>query len=152
MSIYKIWNNRLHLPTKHYSALALCVAIFVLPFLLSLDYPDNVRLLGLWDLRLPRTCLFCIFTGVPCPLCGLTRSIISLSHLQYHESFRFHPGAALVYATLIYHIFMRIRCIALGPSFPGEKARMRLVAGSTYFLGLSLVIVWLWRFVIGTLV
>jgi hypothetical protein len=34
-------------------------------------------------------------TGMPCPLCGSTRSLMAWSHLQVAEAFRFNPLAAM---------------------------------------------------------
>ena len=39
---------------------------------------------GLW------TCPFFKFTGIPCPSCGLTRSLISLSQGDFKTSWKYH--------------------------------------------------------------
>ena len=39
---------------------------------------------GLW------TCPFFKFTGIPCPSCGLTRSLISLSQGDFKTSWQYH--------------------------------------------------------------
>jgi len=36
-------------------------------------------------------CLIKQVTGLPCPSCGVTRSINALIHLRFFDSFRFHP-------------------------------------------------------------
>lgn len=36
-------------------------------------------------------CLIKKFIGVPCPSCGLTRSIIAAFNLDFHKSFSYHP-------------------------------------------------------------
>jgi hypothetical protein len=41
-------------------------------------------------------CLFKTFTGIPCPGCGLTRSFVSLCHLDFYSSFFHHPLLLLV--------------------------------------------------------
>ncbi|MHC4779201.1 MAG: DUF2752 domain-containing protein [Planctomycetota bacterium] len=46
--------------------------------------------------RIP-CCLFKEATGLPCPLCGLTRSFVSLSHGNVRQAFRYHPLGPLVY-------------------------------------------------------
>lgn len=42
-------------------------------------------------------CLFRETTGIPCPLCGLTRSFVSLSHGNVERAFRYHPLGPIVY-------------------------------------------------------
>jgi len=44
----------------------------------------------LGPLRLPGTCVFRSVTGIPCPGCGLTRSMIAGMHGRVGESWRFH--------------------------------------------------------------
>lgn len=46
-------------------------------------------------------CWFRAATGMPCPGCGLTRSICALSHLRLAEAVRFHPFGPLVYLLLV---------------------------------------------------
>ncbi len=36
-------------------------------------------------------CLFKFTTGIPCPLCGLTRSFICTGHLEIGEALSYHP-------------------------------------------------------------
>jgi len=43
--------------------------------------------------RLPSTCVFYHVTGRPCPTCGITRSIIALTHLDFGSAIAFHPLA-----------------------------------------------------------
>ena len=49
-------------------------------------------------------CGFKILTGLPCPGCGLTRSVINLSHLHFALSFRLHPLGMAVYLMSIFLI------------------------------------------------
>ena len=43
-----------------------------------------------WE-RIPSTCVFWHVTGLPCPTCGITRSFVALSHLDFHRSVAMHP-------------------------------------------------------------
>ena len=44
--------------------------------------------------------------GLPCPLCGSTRSALALSHLDFVRAFRCNPLAACTYvATVLYDIY-----------------------------------------------
>ena len=56
-------------------------------------------------------------TGIPCPGCGMTRSVVGLSHGHVEQALRYHPLGAIVYALLIVAL-----CL---PLLPGN-ARTRL--------------------------
>jgi hypothetical protein len=47
-----------------------------------------------------RLCLFHRLTGRPCPLCGLTRSILATAHGRWSEAVHWHPFGPLVVAAL----------------------------------------------------
>jgi hypothetical protein len=42
-------------------------------------------------------CLFRAVAGIPCPLCGLTRSFVSLSHGEFRAAFTYHPLGPILY-------------------------------------------------------
>ena len=48
-----------------------------------------------------RFCFFRMITGLPCPGCGLTRSIIALSHAQWLQAWRYHPFGFVAYPLLV---------------------------------------------------
>lgn len=41
-------------------------------------------------------CLFHNVTGLPCPGCGLTRSVLHIAHAHWLEALRYHPAGFLV--------------------------------------------------------
>ena len=47
------------------------------------------------------TCMFYHWTGIPCPMCGATRSAIQLSHLKIVESFVISPFFFFFYIALM---------------------------------------------------
>ena len=47
--------------------------------------------------HLPALCPFHALTGLPCPLCGLTRSIVCCAHGHLAQSFAFHPLGPLAF-------------------------------------------------------
>ncbi len=50
-------------------------------------------------------CFFHNITGLPCPGCGLTRSVAAVLHLHFWEAMRFHPlGIAACVAVLFFAI------------------------------------------------
>lgn len=48
-------------------------------------------------------CPFNLITGIHCPLCGLTRSMISAMHFDFSKSIEYHPlGIAVLMLMSIY--------------------------------------------------
>ena len=56
----------------------------------------------------PSICAFRNLTGIPCPGCGLTRSVVATAHLRVGDAFAFHPfgppllAGAVVWAGLVF--------------------------------------------------
>jgi hypothetical protein len=46
-------------------------------------------------------CLFNLVSGLPCPGCGLTRSMASLAHGDPGAALRFHPAGLLAFPLLL---------------------------------------------------
>jgi hypothetical protein len=46
----------------------------------------------------PLACPLRTLTGVPCPLCGMTRAVVAAMHGHLLESLRFNPAGLLVVA------------------------------------------------------
>jgi Protein of unknown function (DUF2752) len=44
----------------------------------------------------PLACPLRVLTGVPCPLCGMTRAVVAVMHGHLLESLRFNPAGVLV--------------------------------------------------------
>src|SRR5258708_6029876 len=59
-------------------------------------------------------CLFRLFTGVPCPGCGLTRSLSALWHGNFLLSFRYHPLGLLAFLVCLFLVVSRL----IAPPFP----------------------------------
>ena len=72
--------------------------------------PGGIALVGLFVAALlprawieagPSFCPFRVWSGLPCPGCGLTRSVVALAHGDLAGSLYFHPlGVAVVLALL----------------------------------------------------
>lgn len=65
----------------------------LLVFVLAALYYDFLQLTDM-------TCLFRGITGIPCPACGTTRSLISLLRLDFSKSFYYHPVGFLLLWTV----------------------------------------------------
>ncbi len=74
-----------------FSPLTGCFALVALTLSLFLP-PDGLGITVCW---------FSWRFDLPCPGCGLTRSITSISHLQFENAWRYHPFGLLVYALFI---------------------------------------------------
>jgi hypothetical protein len=97
-----------------------------LPFLLAgLGVPALAALLevvdGRWirfwllpELILPDVCLSQRWLSVPCPACGLTRSIVFLVHGRLAESLAIHPLGAPMLALIVAQVPYRLWRLAVG--------------------------------------
>ena len=56
--------------------------------------------------HLPLPCPLLTVTGIPCPLCGMTRSVIALFRADFIGSVRFNPGGILlVFVAMIFSVW-----------------------------------------------
>ena len=56
-------------------------------------------------LGLPKLCLFRNITGIGCPGCGMTRSLIATAHLHFEDAILFHPlGPPVLILLLLYSL------------------------------------------------
>lgn len=67
---------------------------------------------------LPPLCLFRAVTGLPCPGCGITRSVVDLAHGEISASFRHHPFGIFV----LFLIAAQIPYRAVVLLHPGARA------------------------------
>ena len=51
-------------------------------------------------------CWFKWLSGLPCPGCGLTRSVTCISQGQFSKAVAFHPFGPLVYALFVANVLM----------------------------------------------
>lgn len=72
---------------------ALCIlvgAVFI-----PAPQPADSTVLGL-----PKLCIFRNITGIACPGCGMTRSLIATGHFHLTDAITFHPLGPIVYVVL----------------------------------------------------
>ena len=62
----------------------------------ALPPPQGASIAGL-----PSFCGFHRLTGLPCPGCGITRSLVCCAHGLWAEAVGFHPLGPLVFAALV---------------------------------------------------
>ncbi len=61
-----------------------------------LPLPQNGTIGGL-----PSVCIFKNITGLPCPGCGLTRSVVYSAHGQWQQAITYHPFGPLFLAGVV---------------------------------------------------
>jgi hypothetical protein len=78
---------------RRWTGVASLLALFAASFLMNPIHPLGGR----------KLCGFLVLTGLPCPTCGMTRSVCCISHGMFKESLDFHfLGIALYGTTLIW--------------------------------------------------
>src|SRR5678816_2325472 len=85
---YNLWFGK---PCVYVAAVALCLACLVPP-----EGPG-----------IP-LCLFHDATGLPCPGCGLTRSLSSAMHGLFRESWHHHPMGPLILVLFFLTLIQRV--------------------------------------------
>lgn len=75
--------------------LALLTLVFAVSALVSPDF--ELKLTG-WSLSPLYTCPFFFLAGVPCLLCGMTRSFLAMGSLDPGQAFIFHPLGPIIFA------------------------------------------------------
>lgn len=93
-----------------------------------------------WVDRLTPGCLFRRLTGLPCLLCGMTRSFAACSHGRLAEAFRYHLlGPPLYYLVVALTLGLFLERMAGRPLLPrpGEEARRRMAWASLALLAMA---------------
>ncbi|MCA1988503.1 MAG: DUF2752 domain-containing protein [Desulfarculus sp.] len=80
-----------------WSSLLLAAAALLAGLLLPLDSRGEISA----DFFLEVPCVFHLATGLPCPLCGMTRAFANLSRLQIAQAVVFSPAGSAIYLFLI---------------------------------------------------
>ena len=88
-------------------------------------------------------CIFYHIFGIPCPVCGLTRSMSSMLHLEWLKSFAYHPLGVLILG----FVFMCL--ITNDPSYLSSKIKednkyLRILI-SAKSLSVLFILVWIFR-------
>jgi uncharacterized membrane protein AbrB (regulator of aidB expression) len=78
----------------------------------------------------PLACPLRTLTGVPCPMCGMTRAVVALVHGHALQSLRFNPGGILVV----------LLALALVAGFRVERVRL-----PPWLLLLVPAVLWAWN-------
>ncbi|MEA1997125.1 MAG: DUF2752 domain-containing protein [Gemmatimonadota bacterium] len=91
---------------------------------------------------LPDTCVWHRLTGLPCPFCGLSRSVCALSHGSPGLAVEYHPFGPLVYAAGLLLLASSIYTWSTGREFKPASGHSRIKPA---FITLSICLLWfLW--------
>ena len=98
-------------------------------------------------------CLFRMITGIPCPACGSTRSILSLLHGDLAGLLYWNPlGMVLLAAMIIFPLWVLADWVRDKSSFLRFYRRFEKTVSTKWFLfpALTLIILnWTWNIVKG---
>lgn len=99
----------------------------------------STGLVRLFGYSLPSVCLFQHLTGLDCPGCGLTRSLIFALHGQFYQSYLMHlwgiPAAIVLLFQIPYRLYVVLAPSASRFSVPSS---LRPWVNRTVFLSLLL--------------
>ncbi len=97
--------------TPHLVILAASLSILLAAlFLIPAEPGDSLRIGGN---ALPNVCLLKQTSGLPCPGCGLTRSLVSAVHADWARSLTHHRMGLLILGYLILQSIARIAWLGL---------------------------------------
>jgi len=57
---------------------------------------------------IPEFCPVKHLLGIKCPTCGLSRGIISISHLQFKEAWQYNKASYIIYFLIIFYLIFQI--------------------------------------------
>jgi len=81
-----------------------------------------------WESPVP-TCFGYWLTGIPCPLCGMTRAMIHLAHGRLLDAIGFHPAVILVFPVLVAGLIQSLVRDFVGWNMPAAWRRGTNVVG-----------------------
>ena len=98
---------------------------------------------GLW------TCPFFKFTGIPCPSCGLTRSLISLSQGDFKTSWKYHSFGLVLTAIATVTIPYILTELILNKKMSHPLLKFWLSRPSQWILGIMFFSYYFYRLGMG---
>jgi hypothetical protein len=98
---------------------------------------------GLW------TCPFFYYTGIPCPSCGLTRSLISLSQGDISSSLQYHGFGLILTAITNVTILYILTELILNKKFSNPLLKFFINGPVQWILGILFLSYYFYRLGIG---
>ena len=82
--------------------LIICINILLFSIFLTID--NGIVCFPIIKYPVHGFCLFKEIFGIDCPMCGLTRSFVSISHLHFADGWRFNRVGILIYLFVLWQI------------------------------------------------
>jgi hypothetical protein len=129
-------------PVPHLIILAACSSILLAALLLTPAEPTE-PVLRIGGIALPSFCVMKQASGLPCPGCGLTRSVVSAAHGDWWGSFSHHRLGIALLIYLVFQSVLRLAWLGLPVFRAGIAPYCRLLNLAIIPLLVLLVINWL---------
>ena len=127
---------------SHWIVLLACFGILAGSLILSPPHPET-HSVRLGTLSIPPTCTFRNLTGLPCPGCGLMRSMVSAIHGNVDASLSYHRLGLLTLAYIFLQLLYRMGLILI-PSIASLPPRYgRYLDRGIIFIGILFGLNWI---------
>jgi hypothetical protein len=123
---------------RHVAYLVLGLLVPLLGSVLVVQEREQIAFRFAPELPLPSTCLSRSLLGVRCPACGLTRSIVYLTHGDFASSLSMHRLGWAVFLLIVAQVPLRIWCLASGAA-PVLRSRTAEITFWAVLISLLLV-------------
>jgi hypothetical protein len=130
---------------KPAATVLLCASVLVLCSVLSIDRGQVAVGPHARSFRLPCLCLFKSITGQDCPFCGLTRSLVSIGHLDLRNGWRYNRAGLLVYLLIAYQLIAGSVLVLKGRRAGSSTMWPPLTSRAYYALSAILLVTWIIR-------
>ena len=120
------------------------VGICVISYAL-IAYSPTELLLDYFGYRDTNGCTLYTFLGVPCPMCGMGRSLSVILHFDFAHMFYYNPSAVFVYAA----VFISLALILILSIFRYKLILKPKLLKMWYIAVLLLIIVWVLNILYG---
>jgi hypothetical protein len=128
---------------------AACAALIALALAWPAPAPRDpgLRLAGGF---LTSTCILRTVTGVECPFCGLSRSLVALAHGRPAQAAAFHPLGPATALLLLMQLFYRGARLLFARGLPDPaRASAAFRLAPLYVLAAAFILVWAGRIVMA---
>ena len=89
---------------EHIFILVFCAFILLLSLLFSINEEDKVCFMRFKSYPMPEMCFIKAVFGINCPFCGMTRSFVAMSHLNFAKAWEFNKIGTLIYILVLLQI------------------------------------------------